>query len=189
MAAPATKRFHPSSWRSTMDTVVQRCDGPRQLHDDDGDDELASTNVCYCVSVATWLVHRRRSTLPLCLSHRRTWQQAVSAVHSSSHHSHFRRSLRNRLSIMDPAFQLRISTWCRAAGPAAVACFTYSGLVHRTLTEVNWTPVLNENCKYPQCTNRTGLQRVDPVTDQIKCDFNNGWQTTTWLQLAEYVIK
>ena len=72
-------------------------------------------HVCYCVSVATWLVHRRRSTLPLCLSRRRTWQQAVSAVHSSSHHSHFRRSLRNRPSIMDPAFQLRISTWCRAA--------------------------------------------------------------------------
>jgi len=55
-----------------MDMVVQRRDGPRQLHDDDGDDELASTNVCYCVSVATWLVHRRRSTLPLCLSRRRT---------------------------------------------------------------------------------------------------------------------
>jgi len=32
-----------------MDTVVQRRDGSRQLHDDDGDDELASTNMCVIV--------------------------------------------------------------------------------------------------------------------------------------------
>ena len=45
VARPATKRFHLSDWRplvgvlSAVDTVEQRCDGPRRLRDNDDDDD------------------------------------------------------------------------------------------------------------------------------------------------------